>query len=256
MFILQAQVLTGQLKDGAQELSHGDPNDISPCDLFPGGLLRRFGRVPSAIFRKLFLVALPVLLNNNNRSAKSIDLVELEDSVENATNVMSRQEAIDKFLIRKGRDILIERTLKWNVGETARTFINSIPKEIKAKFTTYVTEARGKGKKLIRILVPLLIGLKLKMAAMSALTYLGIAFLAKKAILASFISLIVSGFIGLKKLMAAKQVGYPDIAPTYHPVPVWNPHGVVPGAMWQTHYDNHADPLAAQQLAYGNSKSR
>lgn len=94
------------------------------------------------------------------------------------------------------------------------------------------------------------------MAAMSAITYLGIAFLAKKAILASFISLIVSGFIGLKKLLATKQAGYNDIPPTYHPVPVWNPHTVVPGAAWPSHYDNHADPLAAQQLAYGNSKSR
>lgn len=76
----------------------------------------------------------------NNRSAKSIELVELEDSVENATDVMSRQEAIDKFLIRNARDVLVERTLKWNVGETVRTFINSIPEAIKAKFTTYVTE--------------------------------------------------------------------------------------------------------------------
>lgn len=29
----QTQVLTGQLKDGAHELSHGDPNDISPCGM-------------------------------------------------------------------------------------------------------------------------------------------------------------------------------------------------------------------------------
>lgn len=83
------------------------------------------------------------------------------------------------------------------------------------------------------------------MAGMSALTYLGIAVLAKKALLAALISLIVSGFIGLKKLLAAKQPLYQDVAP-YQPPPTWATPNIAYG------YDTHGADLAAQKLAYNN----
>lgn len=64
---------------------------------------------------------------------------------------------------------------------------------------------RGKKKKLMKQLMPLLIALKLKLSAFAGLAYIVIALIAKKALLASLISLLVSGFIGIKKLLSHQQ---------------------------------------------------
>lgn len=61
---------------------------------------------------------------------------------------------------------------------------------------------RGKKKKLMKAIGPLLIGLKMKLAAFAALAYIVIALIAKKALLASLLSLLISGFIAIKKLLS------------------------------------------------------
>lgn len=69
----------------------------------------------------------------------------------------------------------------------------------------YIFSGRGKKKKLLKALLPFLIGLKLKLVGFLGLAYIVIALIAKKAILASLISLAISGFIALKKLLGSKQ---------------------------------------------------
>lgn len=55
------------------------------------------------------------------------------------------------------------------------------------------------------MLLPLLIAIKLKMATFAAITYMAIAVIAKKAVLAGAISLLVSGFIAVKNLLETKN---------------------------------------------------
>jgi len=62
-----------------------------------------------------------------------------------------------------------------------------------------------KKKKFLKHLIPLLIALKVKLSAFVVIAYVVIALIAKKALLASVISLLVSGFIGIRKLLAAQH---------------------------------------------------
>jgi hypothetical protein len=62
-----------------------------------------------------------------------------------------------------------------------------------------------KKKKFMKQLIPLLIALKVKLSAFAVIAYIVIALIAKKALLASLISLLVSGFIGIKKLLASQH---------------------------------------------------
>lgn len=66
---------------------------------------------------------------------------------------------------------------------------------------------RGK-KKLLKSILPLLIAAKVKIGALATLAFFGIGLLAKKAILASLVSIAISAFIGLKSLWAQKSVGH------------------------------------------------
>lgn len=62
-----------------------------------------------------------------------------------------------------------------------------------------------KKKKFLKQILPLLIALKVKLSAFAVIAYIVIALIAKKALLASLISLLVSGFIGIKKLLASQH---------------------------------------------------
>lgn len=106
----------------------------------------------------------------------------------------------------------------------------------------------------------MLIGLKLKMAIVTIISFLGIALLAKKALLAAFISLAISGYIGIKKLMApstaTKTMGHDEV---YHAQPAWTPpSSAYSSGAWNA-YDNHADYTSssgtAQHLAYSGHKA-
>lgn len=57
-------------------------------------------------------------------------------------------------------------------------------------------------KKYMKQIMPYLIALKVKLSAFAVIAYIVIALIAKKALLASIISLLVSGFIFIKKLLS------------------------------------------------------
>lgn len=83
-------------------------------------------------------------------------------------------------------------------------FIYNIIKWYHFLIEQFRNSGRGK-KKLLKTILPLLLAAKVKIGALATLAYFGIALLAKKAILASIISIAISAFIGLKALWAQKH---------------------------------------------------
>lgn len=65
--------------------------------------------------------------------------------------------------------------------------------------------ARGKKKKAAKILLPLLLLLKLKAAALIPLALGALALLALKALIVGKLALVLAGLIGLQKLLGQKQ---------------------------------------------------
>lgn len=80
------------------------------------------------------------LIKDKERKGKSVELKKLEENVKNSTDVATRQVAIEDYLMRKIRDVIVTRTIQWNVGETARTISNTIPDEFKTRISTYISE--------------------------------------------------------------------------------------------------------------------
>lgn len=76
----------------------------------------------------------------------------------------------------------------------------------------------------MKALLPLLIGLKVKLAAFGALAYVVIALIAKKALLASLISLAISGFIAIRKLLSQQHHAPAHHETIVHPVE-YSSHG-------------------------------
>ncbi|KAL1449950.1 hypothetical protein WDU94_002417, partial [Cyamophila willieti] len=119
---------------------------------------------------------------------------------------------------------------------------------------------RGKKKKLIRQLIPFIIGLKLKLKLFAVLAYFIIALIAKKAILASLISLAISAFIAIKKLSSGHQPAHHEVvehhahsagwaAPTSYSSGGWDSYG---GGGHDAHgaYSNQV----AHSVAYNGQK--
>lgn len=106
----------------------------------------------------------------------------------------------------------------------------------------------------MRLLMPILIALKLKLAIVSIISFLAIALMAKKALLAGFISLVISGYLGIKKLL--NNSGSSKVhEESYHASPVWNPSSGYSG--WSG-YDGHGDFGSSghgHNLAYSGHKS-
>ena len=81
-------------------------------------------------------------------------------------------------------------------------------------FRNYVS-ARGKKKKIVKSLLPILLLLKLKAAALIPIALGALALIAFKALIIGKIALIISLIIGLQKLLAYKSQSYEVVA---HPV--------------------------------------
>lgn len=100
--------------------------------------------------------------------------------------------------------------------------------------------ARGKKKKIVKSLIPILLLLKLKAAALIPIALGALALVAFKALIIGKIALIISLIIGLQKLLANKHTSYDVVA---HPVHDYG-HDV--------HHDHHgwARSAVASDLAY------
>lgn len=159
---------------------------------------------------KMELVGGLSLIKTEKKAARSLAAEDV-NNVETARDTDERETALEDFTVHKVMRFFQDRTLHWNlspvvteVSETARSVVAQIPPQIKSKISDYIEEGRGmmKKKKLLKHLLPLLIGLKVKLSAFAVIAYIVIALIAKKALLAGLISLLVSGFIFIKKLLS------------------------------------------------------
>lgn len=119
----------------------------------------------------------------------------LEDSneIELANTVETRENALENFFINRAKNFFTERSLSWDFVGAGRSLSAAIPDEIKETVRGLIVEERGKKKKILKKLLPLLGLLKVKLAALGVLSLFGIAIIAKKALLLSIISIAISG---------------------------------------------------------------
>lgn len=87
------------------------------------------------------------------------------------------------------------------------------------------------------MLVPFLLLAGLKVIGFAVLSYMAIAVIAKKAILAGLISLLVSGIIGIKSLLGKQHIPLPNYGP---PKAYYGSTGYNTGS-----YGNYGDELLA-----------
>lgn len=123
-------------------------------------------------------------------------------SVEQANDVEQRESALENFVTEGAKGFFQERSLNLDMASAARSVAGAIPEEVKSSVRSLVSEARGKKKKLIKHLLPILGLVKLKFAALAVVALFGIALIAKKALVISIIALILSKFLLIKKLLS------------------------------------------------------
>nr|CAD7448812.1 unnamed protein product [Timema bartmani] len=145
---------------------------------------------------------------NNVDHGRSLQDADLEENVMESKDVENREHAMESFAVKKafsffeGRNLNLDLSpLVSRVTETARGIVQSIPTEVQEKVTQFFTEGRGK-KKILKKILPILLLVKLKILTLLVLGYFGIALIAKKAILVSIISIAISAFIGIRKLLS------------------------------------------------------
>ncbi|XP_046414428.1 uncharacterized protein [Neodiprion pinetum] len=141
----------------------------------------------------------------------------------------AKEAAIDEALLERAGKFLASHTVEL-----------SVPEEVSRSFD----EARGKKKKIVKSLLPILLLLKLKAAALIPIALGALALLAFKALIISKIALVLSGIIALKKLLGQKQSSSYEVVA--HPVHSYE----------DSHHDHHgwSSRSAGSDLAYSAYK--
>ncbi|KYQ59795.1 hypothetical protein ALC60_01180 [Trachymyrmex zeteki] len=155
---------------------------------------------------------------DNARSLNDIESMTLPVETE------AKEAAIDQAIVDRAAKFLSTHTVEL-----------SLPEDVSRSFD----EARGKKKKIVKSLLPILLLLKLKAAALIPIALGALALIAFKALIIGKIALIISLIIGLQKLLAYKSQSYEVVA---HPVDYGH----------DVHHDHHgwARASAGSDLAY------
>uniref|UniRef100_A0A161MHB5 Osiris 9 n=1 Tax=Triatoma infestans TaxID=30076 RepID=A0A161MHB5_TRIIF len=156
-------------------------------------------------------------------NGRGISEAELDASL--PKNAEDKDAQVESMLVDRVARFLQTHTLQLKVPDSS---IEEVRKSL--------DEARGKKKKL-KMLLPLLLMLKLKAAALIPLALGALALLALKALIVGKLALVLSGLIGLQKLLASKHhtQSYEVVAHPHYT----EEHG---------HYGRSVDD--AQQVAY------
>ncbi|XP_076650542.1 DUF1676 domain-containing protein Osi9 [Halictus rubicundus] len=161
--------------------------------------------------------------SKNSRADNARSLNDIENTL--PAEVEAKEAAIN--------EALFDRTARFLSTHTVEL---SIPEEVSRSFD----EARGKKKKIVKSLLPILLLLKLKAAALIPIALGALALLALKALAIGKIALIISAIIALQKLFANKHQSYEVVA---HPVHSYG---------HEEHHDHHgwARSSSGSELAY------
>jgi len=123
----------------------------------------------------------------------------------------ARENEVDSLLVERVARFFGTHTLQFKV-----------PKDSIQDMQRTLEESRGKKKEKKKYLLPLLLLFKLKMAALLPLAIGFLALLSFKALIIGKIALLLSGIIGLKKLLESKKENYEVVA---HPHYSHEEHG-------------------------------
>ncbi|KYM94433.1 PREDICTED: uncharacterized protein LOC108781233 [Cyphomyrmex costatus] len=153
--------------------------------------------------------------NVNARSGKEL---VYDQEMDTANDIAERQNSLENFISDEAGQFLTSRSLRINLAsafekiqESARAFSESAPPEIR-QAVNEIVEARGKKKGSKKGIMPLLIAAKIKLGILGVLSYFVIGFLAKKAIQASIISLLISAFVAMRTFWSGKS-HHQDVTP-------------------------------------------
>uniref|UniRef100_A0A1B0G0K0 Uncharacterized protein n=1 Tax=Glossina morsitans morsitans TaxID=37546 RepID=A0A1B0G0K0_GLOMM len=127
-----------------------------------------------------------LLRDSEGRQAKAIDENAL--AVETAPTVEARTTEMSNYLMENVKNFLFERSLNFNFANAARSVARAIPEDIKADFRELLVEPRLKKKKLLKKLLPILMGVGVKFVVLMIGALFGLMFLAKKALVVSVIA--------------------------------------------------------------------
>ncbi|XP_012522908.1 uncharacterized protein Osi6 [Monomorium pharaonis] len=152
-----------------------------------------------------------VSLVNSNANARSAKELTYDQEMEATNDITERQNSLENFISDETRQFLTGRSLRINLAsvfkkiyESAHAISESAPPEIR-QAVDEIVEARGKKKKGgLKAILPLLIAAKVKLGLLGVLTYFVAGFLAKSALKASLLSLLISAFIALKSFWSGK----------------------------------------------------
>ncbi|XP_046668582.1 uncharacterized protein LOC124359683 [Homalodisca vitripennis] len=125
-------------------------------------------------------------------NGRALSEAELDASL--PKDAEDRDAQVETMLVDRVARFLESHTLQLKVPDSS---ISDIRKSL--------DEARGKKKKAAKILLPLLLLLKLKAAALIPLALGALALLALKALIVGKLALVLAGLIGLQKLLGQKQ---------------------------------------------------
>jgi len=139
-------------------------------------------------------------LAKSERGGKSLEEPTIE--IESANTVETRENALENYVMNRAKNFFQERSLKWDFASTARSLSNAIPDDIKASVRGLIVEERGKKKKLLKKLIPLLGVLKIKFAILGVFALFAIGIIAKKALILSIISIALSGASALRGIFS------------------------------------------------------
>lgn len=129
--------------------------------------------------------------SDEGRQGKSIQ--DNSIAVESAPTVEARNAEMGTYLMDSAKKFLVERSLNFNLVNTARSVARAIPDDIKADISEIVTEARLlKKKKSLKKLLPLLKIVGAKVAVLAVGGIFGLLFLAKKALIISVIAFLLA----------------------------------------------------------------
>uniref|UniRef100_A0A336MKM3 CSON013605 protein n=1 Tax=Culicoides sonorensis TaxID=179676 RepID=A0A336MKM3_CULSO len=138
---------------------------------------------------------------DTSRAARSINVDS--SAIESANTIESREDALENYVSERAMNFFQERSLNLDMMSVGRAVSQVIPEEVKESMRSMVGEARKKKKKLLKKLLPLLGLVKLKAQGLILLALVGIAIIAKKALVIGVIALVLAK-LGLIKAIIAK----------------------------------------------------
>ncbi|XP_069679308.1 uncharacterized protein [Periplaneta americana] len=201
--------------------------------------------------------------SKNQAKPRTTEDVLEDDQVLRATDVEKRESALESFVFQKVMAFFQERSIRWNLAPafsemttTARGIVNNIPEDFRQKVADLVTEGRGK-KRILKTLLPILIGVKVKAVAVMVLAYFGIALIAKKALLLSLISLAISAFSMMRKFLSQRSHHpHHEVHESYASPHSWGGYSMGYDSSGYGHgeYGSHSSQVA-HTMAYGSQKA-